>query len=51
MEKCGFCNGVYKEGENWVQCLECNVWYHVACDLNGEEPFFRCVQCYIEDSE
>eukprot|EP00253_Pinus_taeda_P019403 PITA_19403 len=28
---CGSCDRLYKEGEFWIQCDDCDIWYHGRC--------------------
>jgi hypothetical protein len=32
-----------KPGQNWVQCINCKRWAHIACAFN--DPFYNCVKC------
>ena len=29
--RCGQCDEVYDESEEWVQCDSCELWFHVRC--------------------
>jgi len=47
---CGVCGVVHfrdKSGRNWIQCSECKVWYHNACQGLDEnhETAFLCIGC------
>ncbi len=49
---CGECEEVYSEDENWVQCDDCRLWYHINCtnlryfDLAEiEEKEWSCFHC------
>lgn len=48
---CKKCQKSYKEGENWVQCLNCENWYHVRCVEAGNDPYFKCDSCMSDDSD
>ena len=47
---CGVCKGEYKEQtdveENWIDCDNCNSWFHWECvDLVDEPLEFLCFKC------
>jgi len=45
--ECFFCNGKYSEdkrGEEWVQCLMCDLWVHAACG-GYESGVYVCDYC------
>lgn len=44
---CIFCDGKYSEdtkGEQWIQCLMCKLWAHVACS-GAEKDHYVCDYC------
>jgi len=53
-EYCANCNKAYMEGEDWICCDLCSLWYHRQCAnledesewcrLSGDEPFI-CAMC------
>jgi hypothetical protein len=46
---CRECKRVYKDGECWVQCLECLHWYDVSCAENGNDPYFVGHYCLSDE--
>jgi len=37
----------YKSGDSWIQCQQCDAWFHNACqelDETGETTFV-CISC------
>lgn len=50
-DMCKMCKKLYKQGENWVKCLNCSSWFHVLCVENGNDPYFVCQGCYSEESD
>jgi hypothetical protein len=48
---CRECKKAYKDGECWVQCLQCLHWYHVSCAENGNDPYFVCHYCLSDKSD
>ncbi|XP_069694854.1 uncharacterized protein [Periplaneta americana] len=50
-DMCKVCKKLYKQGENWVKCLNCASWFHVVCVENGNDPYFVCEDCYSDESD
>lgn len=52
---CSSCGGDYeddKSGQNWIQCLKCECWFHEACQgLNSYYAEFICRLCTEDDSD
>lgn len=52
-ENCTMCNGQYVNGEDWISCDICNLWYHRKCvNIQDEEEWcdvnegvFTCPLC------
>ena len=52
---CGLCEAEYNINEDWIQCDECNIWYHRDCaGLESDEAWdqmqdtdveYKCHQC------
>jgi hypothetical protein len=40
---CLVCGIQYKAGEDWVQCLKCELWSHFAC--SGHNTQYVCTDC------
>ena len=50
--RCGQCDEVYDESEEWVQCDSCELWFHVRCTelssfdlVDIEEIDWKCYVC------
>jgi DNA-directed RNA polymerase subunit RPC12/RpoP len=41
--RCLVCGTQYKTGEEWVQCLKCELWSHFAC--SGHNTHYVCTDC------
>ena len=46
---CGKCVFEYQEGEEWIQCDICNVWYHRVCaGLESDENWEHVQNAEVE---
>jgi len=49
---CLMCSGPYsqsrKSEKDWVQCLQCKLWAHVACTTKKNLDTFTCAMCSMD---
>ena len=44
-EKCAVCNSKYADGEQWICCDECSMWYHRQCvQINNDNEWARLME-------
>lgn len=52
-ELCGSCGKSFLkdfDGQKWVKCMTCQVWYHMLCQNLGDDEYsvsFQCSKCVV----
>jgi len=48
---CNLCSEVWKKGEKWIACDNCDRFYHLKCTplvKDGTIPDFVCIECTVD---